>query len=450
MTLIKTIKSLPMAVAVAAVLATVPLAGVPMGASAAYAQENKPAAETRKVPAMSLEVHKKVQKAQEAMDLEDLVTAEQFLEEAMLKRKINDYEKAVVWQMRAMIAYTKEDVNGTINAYEQILRYKDSIPVALEMNIIYGLAQLYFTEEKYDKALQYVQRWERQIDPSLISVNHRVFIAQLHYTMQDFKKALNYIYAAIETAKTVDTVEVKENWYGLALSAHWELNQYTKVRDVLETMLVSWPKPLYWIQLAGVYQELGEEKTSYSITEAAYKQGFLDDKSAQLIQVAQIQIAREAPIKCAWILEKAFKEKRVEAEVKNLRTLGQCYMQANEYRKAIDPLTKAAAEEADGSLWLQIGQVHMQLDNMKGAVDAFDKTIEAFAKDKSKEAARKRFSAMMTRGQALTELKRFDDARNAFKAATKIARNKKDKKTIRQWQSYLKSEEAREEMLLGR
>lgn len=453
MTMIKTMKSLPMTVAAAALLAALPLPeGTPLvGAKAAFAQEQqKSQAKTRKVPAMSIAFHKQVQKAQEAMDVGDLASAKEILIDALERRKINDYERATVWQFRAMVAFEEEDTQGTINAYEKILSYRDSIPEALEMQIMYGLGQLYFSDEQYEKSLRYIQEWESRIDPTLISVNHLVFIAQLHYTRSDFPKSLEYITRAINTANTLDTVEVKENWYGLALSAHWEMNQYDKVRDVLETLLINWPKPLYWIQLAGVYQELNEEQTSYSLTEAAYKQGFLDDKPAQLVQVAQIQIARDAPIKCAWVLEKALKENRIEDNAKNKRTLGQCYMQAGEFAKSIKPLSEAATEEADADLWFQIGQVEMQLDNLKGAITALDKAIVEFSKDKDDKATDKRFSAVMMKGQALTELKRFEDAKQAFTTASRISNKDKDRKVIRQWRAYLKGEEAREEMLTGR
>ena len=454
MTMFKTMKSLPMTVAAAAMLAALPLPeGTPfVGAEAAFAQQQqaKKPAKTRKVPAMSIAFHKQVQKAQEAMDIGDLTSAKKILEEALEKRKINDYERATVWQFRAMVAFEEEDTQGTIHAYERILSYKDSIPEALEMQIMYGLGQLYFSDENYDNALKYIQMWEARIAPDLISVNHLVFIAQLHYTRSDFPKSLDYITRAIDTGNSLDTVEVKENWYGLALSANWEMNKYDKVRDVLEILLINWPKPIYWIQLAGVYQELNQEETSYSLTEAAYKQGFLDDKETQLVQVAQIQIARDAPIKCAWVLEKAIKEKRIEQTAKNMRTLGQCYMQASEYAKSIQPLTEAATQEADADLWFQIGQVEMQLDNLKGAITALDKAIVELAKDKGQKATDKRFSAIMMRGQALTELKRFKEAKAAFDTANRLTKKSKDKRVVRQWRAYLKGEEAREEMLTGR
>lgn len=454
MNMIKTIKSLPMAVAAAAVLAALPLpSGMPVfGEGKAFAQEQSSAsqAKTRKVPAMTLNAHKQIQKAQEAMDAKDYATAKEVLSDLLDSTKINDYERAVAWQLRAMISYEEDDTRGTIRAYEQILQYKDSIPEALELNIVYGLAQLYYSVENYDKAIAYVKEWESRTDPSLISVNHLVFISQLYYTRNDFRKSLEYIYRAIHDAEATDTVEVKEQWYQLALSAHWELGDFTKVRDVLEILLINWPQPRYWTQLAAVYQELGDETTSYSLTEAAYKQGFLDDKPIQIVNVAQIQIARGAPIKCAWVMERAFKDKLVQKDAKNLRLLGQCYMMANEWAKAIDPMIASAKLESDGDLWLQIGQVQMQLDRYKDAIESFEQVDKAFLNSKDDKAQDKRLTAAMQQGTAYTELKEFEAAHKAFNEALKIAKDKKDKNTVRQWQNYLKAEEAREKMLTGR
>ena len=453
MSMVKFIRSIPMALAAAAVLAVAPAPEGSVFSSAATAQEQpRKQQKTRKVPAMSLEVHKQVQKAQEAMDIGDIPAAEGFLEKAYGKRGINDYEKAVVWQMRAMIAFEKEDTPSTIRAYEQILTFRESIPVALEHQIIYGLAQLYFSEENYQKSLQYVKDWQSKVDPTLIGVSNLTFISQLYYQLSDFENSLNYIYQAIAQAEQVDTIEVKENWYNLALSAHWELSQYTKVRDVLEVLLISWPNPTYWTQLAGIYQELGEEETSFSLTEAAYRQGFLDDKPQQLVNVAQIQIAREAPIKCAWILDRALNDSLVENTAENQRTLGQCFLAASEYRKALDPLSMAAAEESDGDLWLQIGQVQMQVDRYDDAEKSFVKMQEAFEDDtenREKNAA-KLLAGVMMHGQVLTELKRFDEAKRAFAKASRLAKSSKDRRAVANWRNYLNAEEAREQMLTGR
>lgn len=453
MSMVKFIRSIPMALAAAAILAVAPAPeGSPLSAAAVAQEAPKKKQKTRKVPAMSLEVHKQVQKAQEAMDLSDIPSAEEYLQKALNKRGINDYEKAVVWQMRAMIAYEKENTQDTIRAYEMILTFKESIPVALEHQIVYGLAQLYFSEENYERSLRYIQDWEKAVDPTLVGVANLTFISQLHYQLTDFERSLEYIYRAIAQAETVDTIEVKENWYNLALSAHWELNQYPKVRDVLEILLIRWPNPTYWTQLAGIYQELGEEETSFSLTEAAYKQGFLDEKPQQLVNVAQIQLAREAPIKCAWIMQRALDNGLVENDADNQRTLGQCYLAASEYRKALAPLSIAAAEESDGDLWLQIGQVQMQVDRYEDAEQSFVKMQTAFEDDEEnrEKNASKLLAGVMMHGQVLTELKRFSEAKRAFSKAARLSKSASDRRAVANWRSYLNAEEAREQMLTGR
>ena len=452
MNMVKYFKSIPMALATAALLAVMPVPeGAPMSATAAAQDAPKNKQKTRKVPAMSLEVHKQVQKAQEALDIDDVPAAEEYLQKALDKRNINDYEKAVVWQMRAMIAFEKENTPDTIKAYEMILTFRESIPEALEIQIIYGLAQLQFSEENYKESLIYINEWEEKVDPTVVGVAQLTFISQLHYQLTDFETSLEYIYKAIAQAEALDEVEVKENWYNLALSSHWELNQYGKVRDVLEILLIRWPNPTYWTQLAGIYQELGQEETSFSLSEAAYKQGFFNDKPQNLINVAQIQLARGAPIKCAWVLENSLKDELIEDNPDNALLLGQCYLAATEYRKALAPLSVAAASESDGDLWLQIGQVQMQIDRYDDAVKSLEKMEVAFEDDKenAEKNQDKLLAGVMMRGQALTELKKFKEAKDAFRKASRLAKSEKERRAVANWRRYMNGEEAREKMLTG-
>lgn len=445
------IKRLPMAVAAAAMMVAAVPEGTPVFGETAQAlqqQNTQGKKKTRKVPAMSQGIYKQMQAAQDAIEIKDYAEAESIIAELISKKKINDYELATVWQLKAGLAYDKGDVKGTISGFEKVLTFANSIPEAQEHAIMFNLAQLHFSEENYDQSLNYIKRWEA-VTP-MVSITQMVFIGQLQYVRSDFESALQYIYRAIGEAETIDTVEVQESWYGLAMSAHWEMSQYSKVRDVLEILLINWPKPHYWTQLAAVYGELGEEETSFSLTEAAYRAGYLDDKEMQLVNVAQILIARSAPIKATWVLEKAFKEERVEESARNLRTLGQAYMMASEYERAIAPLQKSAAKGADGDLWFQIAQVQMQLDQHADAIESFDKAIAELGKGKvSKKDEEKILTAHMQIGTANTELKKFAAAKRSFAAAKRLSKSQKQRRTVTQWENYLKGEEAREKMLRG-
>lgn len=469
MIMVQYFKSLPMALAAVAVLAVMPVPeGSQLSATATAQEAPKKKQKTRKVESIPHSFQKKLEKIQltlspeemtdeelEATRSERLVKAEEMMTDALNGRGLNDYSRSIIWQYRAQVAYEREDMPAAINAFERVLDYKDSIPVAQEHGIMFNLAQLYYQVENVKKAIDYAIRWEKAVsavDPALIGVTQKVFIAQLYYTNENYSDSLRYIDTAISDAQLVDTVEVKENWYGLKLSAHYELGDFPAVRDTLVTLILNWPTPRYWLQLASVYQELNDDETFYSLMEAAYKQGFLDDKDAQIINVAQIQMSRDAPIKCAWIVDRALKENLIENDADNQRLLGQCFLAAAEYRKALDPLSKAATQSSDGDLWLQIGQVQMQIDRYGDAEESFAKMATAFEDDtkNAKKNASKLLAGVMMRGQALTELKRFKDAKDAFRKASRLAKTEKDRRQVASWRKYMNGEEAREKLLTGR
>ncbi|UTW55890.1 DUF2753 domain-containing protein [Kordiimonas sp. SCSIO 12610] len=445
MSIKKAIKSLPMAIATAATLAVIAPVGTPfIGLDTAQAQEAKKKKSTRKVPALSLDFHKKITKGQEAMDEKNFAEAKKIINDALGRKGVNNYEKAVAYQYLANIAFEEEQPREAIRYYEQILDVREQIPEQLEISLLFNLAQLWYVQEDLDKSLQYLQEWEPRTE--IIGVTQLQFISTVHYSKSDYPKAIEYAERTITEAETAG-LEVKENWYQIILSSYWELGNFAKVRDTLELLLINWPKPGYWTQLAGVYGELGEDQTSFSVTEAAYKQGFLNDKPQQLVNHAQILLSRNAPIKAAWVLRDAFKDELVEKSAANQKTLGQAYLLAAEYKDAVEPLSAAAKEDADGSLWFQIGQVLAQLDRHADATVAFQNAIDIDSKDKASDAKKRLLSATMLKGTSFTELKKFKEAKAEFAKARRLAKDAKDRRTVKQWEDYLKVEEEREKIL---
>ncbi|WP_162139637.1 TonB family protein [Kordiimonas gwangyangensis] len=209
--------------------------------------------EIRRVPAMSLNVHKMIQAAQEALSVKDLDRADAMLDNTLAYERINDYERAVAWQLKAMVAFERNDTSATIKAYEAILSYTESIPPALELNIIYGLAQLHYSAEDYSRALEYGEVWAARNQS--IRSNQYVFLAQTHYVLENYKEAEAYIRQAIKAADA-EGVEPKESWYNLLLSSEWEQRDLMGALATLQTMLPKWPNPKYCSMLAGVSAEL--------------------------------------------------------------------------------------------------------------------------------------------------------------------------------------------------
>jgi len=255
------LKSLPLAVAATALLATSPISlgsGL-FGPEPVEAQEEKKK-KTRKVPALSLDFHKRIQKGQEAMDEKNFAEAKKIINDALGRKSVNNYEKAVAYQYLATIAFEEEKPREAIKFYEQILAVREQIPEQLEISLLFNLSQLWYVQEDYDKSLQYAREWESKTE--IIGVNQLIFISQIHYTKTNYPTTIEYVERAINDAEAAG-LEIKENWYNLILSSYWELGNFPKVRDTLEVLLINWPKPVYWTQLAGVYGELGEDQFTH-------------------------------------------------------------------------------------------------------------------------------------------------------------------------------------------
>lgn len=444
------LKSILKAACVAAVLATTPvtIGSFDLSAVSAQAKKKKPP-KNRKVPSMTQATYRLIEKATESIELKEFDNALEQLHAIIDRRRTNDYERASAWQNIAQVYFETDNMPKAIEAMEGVIALRMSIREPREHSILFSLAQLHFTQESYKKSLDYVAQWEKLgkyllAEPTIMQ---RVFIAQVHYTLEDFPTALSYLYAAINEANTNPEVDVKENWYLMAASGHYELGQLDKYRDVMEILVVNFGKPSYLMRLAGIYSEMGKDETFYSLSEAAYKMGYLDDKPNQIVNTAQIMLARQAPIKSAWILEKALSEDRIEHNASNQKLLGQSYMLASEYEKSVKPLRASAAQSKDGQLWFQVGQVELQNANYRGAVTALDKALSTLSK-KEKRDKSSRMTANLLKANALAELKRYSEAKKALRIVQKDG-SKANKRQARAWLRYVDSEIAREKMLKG-
>ncbi|MEQ8515650.1 MAG: tetratricopeptide repeat protein, partial [Chromatocurvus sp.] len=119
-----------------------------LGMSMAQAQDGqKEERETRKTPALRNAVYEKLAEAQTAAEEKDLATAEKVLNDMINDRgkgELNSYELANVYNLMAFIHYSREDYSRALQAYENVVRQPD-IPLAMEINTRYTVAQLYTT-----------------------------------------------------------------------------------------------------------------------------------------------------------------------------------------------------------------------------------------------------------------------------------------------------------------
>ena len=410
-------------------------AGFFLAGGPAYAQEGEeegqPEQKTKEAQAVSKEVYDKIQSAQEQVDAKDYQGALRTLN-ALRERKLTEYELTNVLNYVGFVYYNMEDTDRAIATYEEMLRIP-SLEEQLRKQTIYTLAQLSTMEEKYAEALRYLDQWfALEANPG---PEPYILYAQNLYQVDRFQDMVKPIETAMDIARKRN-VQVKEDWYVLLNFAYFQQENFAKVRDIHKILLQNWPKKRYWFTLAGAYTELNEENNLIASYDAAHTQALLTTES-ELVTMVQLYMQHEVPFKAAKLLETEMESGRVKKDAKNYRLLSQAWSLAMEDEKAIPALQQAARLDRDGELYLRLANTHLNLGQYEECTESAREGLQVGELKNTDHA-------QISLGMCLYNLKRYEDAIAAFRAAGKTERSGK---MARQWIEVIESDIARDEQI---
>ncbi len=433
-------KNLTRSAVVFSVLAALPVAFSEVDISStgvAYAQEEKKknTEPTRRTPALRNSVYEKLSAAQAATEEKDYAEAIKILDglkNTTGKKELNGYEKANMYNFYAFVYYAQENYPKVIQSYRNVIAQAD-IPVAMELNTRYQLAQLYFVVEDYNAAIKELQNWFSRTDEP--SASARVLLAQAYFQTKQYDKALTQIEAAMAEAKAKGK-EPKEQWYLLMRALYYEKGDMQKVAQVLEELLRRWPKRDYWTQVSGVYGELKKEEKQLIAYETAYVTEGLN-REQELVNMAYLFLGSEMPYKATQVLDEGFKREVIKTNSKNYQLMGNALSAAQEQKAAIPYMEKAAKASSSGEPWARLANIYF--DN-----DMFTKAASAGRTALSKKGVRRRDNAHIVVGMALFNLDRLTDAKKQFVEARK---DKRSEKIASQWIKYIDKEVSRRKSL---
>ena len=117
--------------------------------------------------------------------------------------------------------------------------------------------------------------------------------------------------------------------------------------------------------------------------------------------------------------------------------MGSAYRQSQEVKKAIPAMEKAAAKSDTGELYARLGNIYLDGDQYKKAIDSINKGL-------SRGGVKRPDQARLVLGMAYFNDKQYTRAREAFKAA---GRDERSAKYASQWIKYLDSELDRQRKL---
>jgi len=312
--------------------------------------------ETRRTPAMRELVYNRLAEAQACAEMGDMACAREKIEQLSRMRDLNSYETAQMYYFQAYMAFEAEDYGAAITAYERVLEQPD-LPISLEQNTMFSLAQLYAQQERFEESLAMLDRWFMVTESPNASAY--VLKAQIHYQLQQFEQGIPPILTAIDLARQQGR-ELEESWFQLLNVFYFELENYPKVIETLTFMVNNWPKKDYVIQLASMYGQQGREDRMTALYEVAYEAGWLT-RSQEIVNLAQMLLQAEAPYKAARVLQKGLDDGSIEETQGNWRLLSQAWQLAREDEKALPALTEAASRSDDGELHVMLAQSYANL-----------------------------------------------------------------------------------------
>lgn len=407
----------------------------PLSSAVAAEEKKKDTRETRRTPALRNKVYEKLAEAQTAAEAKDFNTAAKVLDGMIAgggKKALNSYELANVYNLYAFIYYSREDYANALKSYEKVVAQAD-IPLAMEVNTKFTIAQLYFVQEQWQKGINALLAWFKVTESP--NANAYVLLSQGYYQVKDYDKALFNVEKAISMYKAKDKLP-KEQWYNLARFLYFEKDDVNKTVDVLEELLKYYPKKQYWVQVSHMYGEQKKESEQLAAMETAYVQGMLD-KGTEQVTMAYLYLNAEVPYKAAKVMDKGLKNESIDGKSKNWEITGSAWRQAQEIDKAIPAMEQAAAKSDQGELYTRLGNVYLDGDQFKKAITAINKGL-------SRGGVKRPDTARLVLGMAYFNNKQYDKAREAFVAA---GRDERSEKYAGQWIQYMDSELARQKSL---
>jgi tetratricopeptide (TPR) repeat protein len=396
-------------------------------------KEHKSYRASKKVPAMRNRVYTQLARAQKLADEGNKVEGFEVLAEVESRlNSLNSYEQAMLYNFYGFMHYANDDIDKAVINFTKVISNESAIPDSLLISTHFSLAQLSMQQQDYQGALSHLKAWEK-VNSKALTSNQEMLFAQIYYQDKKYVDSLMHIENAIITANK-DNKLPKENWLVLKRATHYELNQPKQVTKVMEQLVRLYSKPQYWLQLAGMYGEIGDEDKQVAVMEAAYQAGYIT-KSSEIMTLAQLYQFHGAPFKAAKLLNEAIEQGTVVAQEKSLDLLSRAYLGAKEPNQAIKVLKTLSELADDGKYDALLAQTYLNTEQWQKAIESADIAI---TKSQNESEATYLGNMYLAMGMANFNLKAFEQSLSAFVKAEKLP---KIKKTAQQWVKYVKREQ---------
>lgn len=307
------------------------------------------------------EIHKDMEAGKNAEALKKL-------NKLALSDKIKDYDAAIVYQT---MGFAENGLNNFENAAKYFIKALsfNALPEKVSHDLEYSTAQLLVHIEKPKEGLAYLSKWFAN-EPQPKADAH-ILAATAYYYTENYEQLIVHVEKALLLNKKLPL-----NWYELLLAGYYETKDYKSAASTLENIIAMYPeKTNYWLQLAGIYQNLNEDKKALALYELAYTKELLNKD--EIIQLIKSYRYLEMPFKAATLLEKEMAIGDIEPNKEMLTLLVDSWILAQENEKAKSVFQEIIKKFNDDTARLRLGQLYLDSEEWENAVEILNVKLQS-------------------------------------------------------------------------
>jgi tetratricopeptide (TPR) repeat protein len=368
---------------------------------------------------------KKAVEAIEAMQAGNSAEAEEILL-SINRKRATPYGRARINSWLGSIATQKEepDYEAALDYMQQAIS-EEALPPEENLKTLFLIGQLQAMLGRYKEAVVTLETWIARVEnPSPTSY---YTLAVTYYQAERPADALAPAKKAVELAE-----KPREAWYRLLLSLYLERSEYENALAILDDIILAFPSKVYWQQMAAIYAERDNMKRSLAVQQLAKSEGFITE-GKDLMRIAQMMMVEGLPQRGAKVMKEGLESGAIEPTEQAYNTYSNTLLQSREWEEALEPLTKAAELKDDGSLFVRVAQVNLQLGRWADARSALSKAFD-------KGGVPDEGQAHILFGIAAANDKKWSAAKNAFRQAGNYPGTKE---VSEKWIQYVEREQAR-------
>jgi tetratricopeptide (TPR) repeat protein len=384
----------------------------------------------RKGRAVSRFAFDHLEQARKLLEQEKHADAIAVLDQMARQHTLSDQERALMWQTYGYVYSSQPDYEAAADSFENCLLIA-GLEEEVAADITYNLAQLYVVLERYDRAIELFLKWLELVEKPPPRADYVIAVAYAQSDRVD--DAIPHAERAVAKSKAP-----KEAWLQLLLALYVEKKRYVDSIGVLEDLLRRYPKKLYWKQLSGVHAELRDDRKALAALELAYLEDEFSD-GGDLLDLARLYLHNDLPFKAASAVQDGLSRGVLDEDAQAWQMVADSLIQAREYKKALDPLRKAAELSANGELYVRLARLHVREEEWSKAIAALHK---ALGKGRLRAPGR----AYLLLGIASAHDRRWEEAERAFGKAQK---SESTKKAAAQWMGQLQHRKELSQMELA-